>query len=164
MYVYCSLCSFYSISCLAPLSLSIVSISLFPPRRPIHQLTLRAPAISLPQPTFSSSPRLLSILRSPPFLYSPMSLGLRDLFLFISFPIMSVKLCFALLDAWLYHSSFASLSHICLANLLLTSSYHLVSVVFISLSVSMFHICPSFSCRHSTFLASNLFMFSLVLQ
>lgn len=108
-------------------------------------------------PTVSSSPRLLQAS-----VYSLISLSLRDLFLFISFPIMSAELPFALLDARLYLGSFSSppLS-LCLANLLLTSSYHLVLVVFISLPVSIFHICSS---HVSMFQASNLFMFSLVLQ
>lgn len=149
--------------------LFLLSQSFFCPGPPIHQFTSRTPPTSRPYHHF---PRVsgshifspLSTSCSPPFPCSLISPGLRGLFLFISVPIMSFYLLFAPVDLLLYQATLLpclSLLHICLAHLFFAFSYQLGSVAFLFLC--MLHICQSIQCLYNIFLASNLFMFSLVL-
>lgn len=157
----------------APFNLSLAQVpcpfllsqSFSSPRPPIHQFTPRAPPLSLPRHYFLLLPgsyifRPLSTLRSPPFLCSLLSLGLRDLFLFYlsSYYVSQPSLCLTLPGFFSPSLSLISPLH----TFPLAFSYQLVSVVF--LSVSVIHMCPSIPCLRETFLASNLIMFSLVLQ
>lgn len=95
----------------APFNLSLAQVpcpfllsqSFSSPRPPIHQFTPRAPPLSLPRHYFlllsgSYIFRPLSTLRSPPFLCSLLSLGLRDLFLFYlsSYYVSQPSLCLTL--------------------------------------------------------------------
>lgn len=103
--------------------LFLLSQSFFSPGPPIHQFTWRTPPTSRPYHHF---PRVsgshifspLSTSCSPPFPCSLISPGLRGLFLFISLPIMSFSLLFALMNLLLYQTtlfppslSFISASH-----------------------------------------------------
>lgn len=158
--------------CLAPLSLPIVSIFL------------------LSQTTYPSIYFESTLLPSGLTTIFPISMALTYLDIFLlrashlflalsyhlvseaSFSLSLFLLCLSTfsLRSWiscstilLFRPPSLSLSHICLAHLFLAFSYQLVSVAFLSLSFSMLHICLSIPCRYNSFLASNLFMFSLVL-
>lgn len=140
--------------CLAPLSLSIVSILLiFLSIKTLREPPQFLPSL-LPPPTYLG----LSTSHCPPFPCSLLSPGLRGLFSFIYLPITSLYLLFALSDLLLYQGTLFpfSLCHICFAHLCLVLSYWLVSVAFLSLPLSMLYICPSIPCLHNSFLASTI--------
>lgn len=161
-----------------PFSLSLASClfllsqSSFSPRPPIHQFTLRTPPISLTHHYFLLLPgsyifRPLSTSRPPPFsLFSPIAWSWRPLSFYLSShylsqPLLCTPGSLTVVTGFFFPLS-CSLSSISLRHLSLAFSYQLVSAV--SLCVSMIHISSCISCLHDTFPATNLFMFSLVLQ
>lgn len=150
--------------CLAPLSLSIVSILLiflttYPSK---HYVNLPSFSHLYCPPTYLG----LSTSHCPPFPCSLLSPGLRGLFSFIYLPITSLYLLFALSDLLLYQGTLFpfSLCHICFAHLCLVLSYWLVSVAFLSLPLSMLSICPSIPCLHNSFLASTIISLFLLVS
>ena len=154
--------------CLAPLSLSIVSILLLSPDHLSINLLSRYLLLP-PDPatlfSVSKAPTYLGLsLLLAPCLFLALSYRLvSEASFFISFVLLCLSTFpFSTLDLLLYQATLSPASPVSASDTL--SLHSGISWSQLPLSLSVLHIRGSIPCLCNSFLASNLFMFSLALQ